>query len=173
MSDISQLVKKITQARKIQKDRIEQAADVQTAEQESISKMTSPVVEEVAKQAAITQKAIETQHDTLKAIPHHLDNLQKMAHYKLEMDAASAPTPKRKPAKKARIQQSKDSDSDSEHFSSAGEDEPMSVLENPAWVQNLYKNSEIRETQMQQKWKLIFNKTVNLEIPAQLMFQHF
>ena len=140
MSDISQLVKKITQARKIQKDRIEQAADLHTAEQESISKMTSPVVEEVAKQAAITQKAIETQHDTLKAIPHHLDNLQKMAHYKLEMDAASAPTPKRKPAKKARIQQSKDSDSDSEHFSSAGEDEPMSVLENPAWVQNLYKN---------------------------------
>ena len=90
MSDIPQLVKKITRARKIQKDRIEQATDLHTAEQESISKMTSPVVQEVAKQAAITQKAIETQHDTLKAIPHHLDNLQQMANYKLQMDAAAA-----------------------------------------------------------------------------------
>ena len=135
MSDTSQLVKKITQARKIQKDRIEQAADVQTAEQESISKMTSPVVQEVAKQAAITQKAIETQHNTLKAIPHHLDNLQRMAHYKLEMDAASAPTPKRKPAKKARIQQSADSESDA---FDTGEDEPMSYVQDNPWVLHLY-----------------------------------
>ena len=155
MSDISQLVKKITQARKIQKDRIEQSADLQTAEQESISKMTSPVVQEVAKQAAITQKAIETQHDTLKAIPHHLDNLQKMAHYKLEMDAASAPTPKRKPAKKARVQQSDDSESD--HFSSAGEEEPMSVLENPAWVQNLYQKFRNQKTTNTTKMEVDLN----------------
>jgi hypothetical protein len=135
MSDISQLVKKITQASKIQKDRIEQAADLQTAEQESISKMTSPVVEEVAKQAAITQKAIETQHDTLKAIPHHLDNCRKwhiiswkwMRHRLKKLLVQSAKIP--------RVQA--ESDSDSEYFNPEDED-PMSYVQDDPWVLHLY-----------------------------------
>ncbi len=152
MYDISTLVKKITNARKIQKDRIEQAADSQMAEQESINKMTFPVVDEVAKQAAITQKAIETQHDTLKAIPQHLSDLQQMAHYKLQMDAESAPTPKRKPAKKARLQQQTDSETD--HFSSAGEEEPMSMVEEPKWVQNLYQSFRDQKVSYTTKWEM-------------------
>ena len=153
MSDISQLVKKITQARKIQKDRIEQAADVQTAEQESISKMTSPVVQEVAKQAAITQKAIETQHDTLKAIPHHLDNLQRMAHYKLEMDAASAPTPKRKPAKRQGFNNRMIQNLNTFHL--LGRKSQCHMYKIIRGYFTCIKSTEIKSHQLQQKWKLI------------------
>jgi len=90
--EISKLVRKITQARKIQRDRINSQQVSLQEEEANITKLQKPVVEEVSRQAKNTILALEQQQAQLAQINDNLvrNRQQRLQHQQMTPIASSA-----------------------------------------------------------------------------------
>ena len=122
--EISALVRKITRARKIQRDRINSQQISIKEEEANITKLQQPVVEEVAKQAKNTILAIEHQQAQLAQINDNLVRNRQLRHTGLQHQQLT-PT-----------------------ASSASTRSVMQPSFNEKWVQNFYKKNKLPVTRV-------------------------